>query len=231
MSSRVENATVDGRHARGDRTRRTILAKAVELASVNGLEGLTIGALATELGVSKSGLFAHFGSKQELQLATVDTAAELFEEAVWNPVSSIEPGLPQLVALMNSWLAYFHQDVFPGGCFFCNAQHEFDSKPGPVRDRLAEHEQRWANALVALARAARKRRELREDADPDQLGFELDAAGTLANMRWQLTRDPQALDRARTAIVRSLASSATEDGLAKLRLLGAGNASARSSAH
>ena len=212
----MEGSVLDGRHARGERTRRAILGRAVELASIDGLEGLTIGALANDLGVSKSGLFAHFGSKQELQLETIDAAAELFEEAVWKLVSTLEPGLGQLVALMSSWLAYFHQDVFPGGCFFCNAQHEFDSKPGPVRDRIAEHEQRWADALVVLVRVAQKRGQLRAEADAAQLGFELDAAGMMANLRWQLTRDPDARDRAETAIRRSLQSEATERGLAIL---------------
>src|SRR5581483_11217711 len=119
----------DGRKLRGDRTKRAILAKAVDVASVDGLEGLSIGRLASELGVSKSGLFAHFGSKLELQLETVDAASELFTEEVWAPVAELEPGIVRLVALMESWLRYFHEAPLRGGCFFSGAHHEFDSRP------------------------------------------------------------------------------------------------------
>ena len=115
MSPKIDDQT-DGRRIRGDRTRRAILARAVDLASAEGLEGLSIGRLATELGVSKSGLFAHFGSKQELQLETIDAASEIFEEIVWLPVADREPGLVRLAALMDSWLDYFHQGIFRGDC-------------------------------------------------------------------------------------------------------------------
>lgn len=210
----VEDAKhqIDGRRLRGDRTRRTILAKAVDLASVDGLEGLSIGRLATELGVSKSGLFAHFGSKQELQLETIDAASEIFEEHVWLPVADSEPGLVRLAALMDSWLAYIRDDVFKGGCFFSNAHHEFDGRPGPVRDRVAAQKQRWTNAIVAHVRSAKKRGQLRADVEPEQLAFELDAAGVLANSRWQLNRDERAFDRAAAAIHGRLHAAATPSG-------------------
>jgi len=202
MSSDVEpQIHIDGRRLRGDRTRQTILAKAVDIASAEGLEGLSIGRLATELGVSKSGLFAHFGSKQELQLETIDTASGIFEQRVWLPVAELEPGLVRLAALMDCWLAYFRDDTFSGGCFFSNAHHEFDGRPGPVRDRIVAH-----------VRGAQRRGQLRDDVEPEQLAFELDAAGVLANSLWQLSHDERAFDRATTAIRGRLHASATPAG-------------------
>jgi AcrR family transcriptional regulator len=204
--------SADGRRVRGDRTRRTILAKAVDIASVEGLEGLSIGRLASELGVSKSGLFAHFGSKQELQLETIETASAIFEEQVWLPVADFEPGLVRLAALMDSWLAYFRKGVFSGGCFFSNAHHEYDSRPGPIRDEIAKQKQRWTDAIVAHIRGAQKRGQLRRDVEAEQLAFELDAAGVLANSLWQLNRDERGFDRASTAIRDRLTSAATTSG-------------------
>jgi AcrR family transcriptional regulator len=203
---------VDGRRLRGDRTRRAILAKAVDIASAVGLEGLSIGRLATELDVSKSGLFAHFGSKQELQLETIDAAAEIFEERVWLPVTDVDPGLPRLLALMDSWLEYLRVGVFRGGCFFSNAHHEFDSRPGPVHDQIANQKQRWMEAIVSHVRQAQKLGQIRTDVEPEQLGFELDAAGVLANSLWQLNHDQRAFARARTAIRTRLEAAATAAG-------------------
>ncbi|MGO9957924.1 MAG: TetR/AcrR family transcriptional regulator [Solirubrobacteraceae bacterium] len=203
---------VDGRRVRGDRTRRAILAKAVDIASAEGLEGLSIGGLAKELGVSKSGLFSHFGSKQELQLATVDAASEIFEEQVWLPIAELDPGLVRLAALLDSWLDYQQRGVFRGGCFFSHAHHEYDSRPGPVRDQLANQKQRWTDTIIAHIRSAQKRGQLRPNVDAKQLAFELDAAGVLANSLWQLNRDPCAFERASTAINGRLSASATPAG-------------------
>lgn len=203
---------LDGRRRRGDRTRKAILAKAVDIASTEGLDGLSIGRLSAALGVSKSGLFAHFGSKQELQIETIQAASEIFEQEVWAPVASLEPGIGQLAALMESWLDYERRGVFSGGCFFSNAQHEYDSRPGPVHDALADQKRRWTNAIVAQVRKAQKLGQLRPDADPEQLAFEFDAAGLLANSRWQLTGDRRAFDRASTAIRSRLEGASTAAG-------------------
>ena len=197
---------------RGDRTRRAILDKAVDIASAEGLEGLSIGRLATELGVSKSGLFAHFGSKLELQLETVRAASEIFEARVWQPVAELDPGLVQLAALMESWLRYFRDEVFAGGCFFSNAYHEFDGRPGPVRDEIAAQKRRWMKSIVHHVKAAKRRGHVRAEVEPEQLAFELDAVGSLANSLWQLEGDEQAFMRARTAIQSRLEGAATAAG-------------------
>jgi AcrR family transcriptional regulator len=203
---------VDGRRLRGDRTRRAILARAVDISSAEGLEGLSIGRLATELGVSKSGLFAHFGSKQELQLETIDAASEIFQEEVWEPVAETEPGLVRLTALIDSWLEYIQRVPLSGGCFFSNAQHEFDSRPGPVHDSIADQKQRWTDAIVAHVRSAQKRGQLRQEIEPEQLAFELDAMGLLANSLWQLNRNARAFERAKTAVHTRLYEGATPSG-------------------
>ena len=204
--------STDGRRIRGERTKRAILATAVDIASAEGLEGLSIGRLATELGVSKSGLFAHFGSKQELQLETIAAAREIFEEQVFEPVAEAERGLVRLIALMDSWLEYLRRGPFSGGCFFSNAQHEFDSRPGPVHDQIADQKQRWTEAIVAHVRSAQKRGQLRREIEPEQLAFELDAIGVLANSRWQLNHDERAFQRAKTAIRDRLHFAATQSG-------------------
>src|SRR5258707_9265761 len=125
------------RRPRGLKTRRAILRKAVNLASLEGLEGLTIGKLASELHISKSGLFAHFGSKEDLQCAVVDTARDIFVEKVVRPANEFH-GLKRLRALCENWLSYGEGKVFPGGCFFSAASLEFDDRPGRVRDQIVE---------------------------------------------------------------------------------------------
>jgi AcrR family transcriptional regulator len=205
-SARASTTLVDGRRARGQRTRESILATAVNLASVEGLEGLTIGRLATELGISKSGLFAHFGSKEELQLATVEAAGAIFVAAVVMPAREAEPGLPRLRALLDQMATYLRSEVFPGGCFFDAARAEYDSRPpSPVRDAIAEQFKGWEQHLANRIRAAQREGHLDPDADPEQLAFEFDALGTAANVRYQFDRDEAAFERARRAIDARLA--------------------------
>jgi AcrR family transcriptional regulator len=193
-------ATIDT----GGGTREAILARAVELASVEGLEGLTIGRLATELQLSKSGLFRHFGSKRELQLATVERATALFRREVVEPAAAAEPGLDRLRALIQSYLSYLEREVLPGGCFLSAAGAEFDGRPGPVRDAIAAASLDWGRELEGEAERARQRGELPADVDPEQLVFELGAYTTRANAAYQLYGDRRAFDRARLAIERSL---------------------------
>jgi AcrR family transcriptional regulator len=194
-------AVVDGRRERGRRTRESILHAALDLASVEGLEGLTIGRLASELKMSKSGLFAHFGSKEELQLATIEAAREIFVAEVVTPARAAERGLPRLTALLEQWLAYMRRDVFKGGCFFDAVRNEYDSRPrGPVRDTIMDQFTDWSALLEHRIRAAQDAGQLDPATDPEQLAFELDALGSAANVRYQLDGDPAAFERADRAI-------------------------------
>lgn len=199
----------DGRRERGRRTRASILATAVDIASVDGLEGLTIGRLATELGMSKSGLFAHFGSKEELQLATIDAARAVFIEEVVHPVRTAGRGLPRLRALLDAHLAYLRRNVFKGGCFFSAARMEFDSRPpGPVRDAIAQQTDDWLALLAARVHAAQEAGHLDPDIEPEQLAFELDALQAAANVSYQLRGDEAVFDRADRAVEARLEAAA-----------------------
>jgi AcrR family transcriptional regulator len=202
-------AELDGRRARGRRTRESILATAVDLASVEGLEGLTIGRLATELGMSKSGLFAHFGSKEELQLATIAAAREIFVAEVVEPARGAERGLPRLRALIDAKFDYIRRGVFKGGCFFDAARLEYDSrKPGPVRDAILDEFGAWSKLVTDFVMSAQREGHIDPAIDPEQLAFELDAIGTAANLRSQIQRDDEGFERARRAVDARLAAAA-----------------------
>jgi AcrR family transcriptional regulator len=193
-------ATSDGRLRRGDETRRTVLRHAVNLASVEGLDGVTIGRLAHELSISKSGLFAHFGSKEELQLATIRAARAIFSTCVVVPALERPPGVARLRALVEGWVDYSRGRQFPGGCFFSRATHEYAARPGAVRDALAEVDREWLALLADTIAEARALGEVRADVDPRQLAYELDAYLDSANMRSLLGGDQDFYDLARTAI-------------------------------
>jgi AcrR family transcriptional regulator len=197
----------------GAKTRETILRAAADVASVEGLDGLSIGRLASQLEMSKSGLFAHFGSLVELQLATIEAARQRYVHEVIVPALSSESGLKRLYGLCESFLSYVERGVFPGGCFFASAMAEFDCKaPGPVRDRIAECQDQWMSALESAADDARAKRELRADSDPRQLAFELEGALLTANWYFHLYSDSTYLQRARRAVRARLASDATPTG-------------------
>jgi AcrR family transcriptional regulator len=199
----------DGRLARGERTRAAVLRRAADIASVDGLDGLSIGRLAGDLSVSKAGVFAHFGSKEDLQLATIAAAAERFADEVVVPALAAPEGLDRLVALYDCWLDYSRRRVFPGGCFFFCTFAEFHARPGRVRDELAAVRRRWLDAGAGLVADARDRGEIAADCDPDALAFELDAIGMAANLHDQLCDDPTGFDRARAAVRARLRSLAT----------------------
>jgi AcrR family transcriptional regulator len=201
----------DGRRVRGDRTRHAILERAVQIASAEGLEGLSIGRLASELDVSKSGLFAHFGSKADLQLATIDTARQIFIEEVIGGSQS-ESGTGGILSLTDAWLSYMEREVFSGGCFFVAASSEFDSRPGPVRDRIASMMGEWLLALEATIQDAQDAGELPAVVDSEQLAFEINSIGMGANWTFQLYRDEAAFERAREAIRRRVAEAAPLKG-------------------
>ncbi|HYS52569.1 MAG TPA: TetR/AcrR family transcriptional regulator [Thermoanaerobaculia bacterium] len=185
---------------KGDRTRQSILDRAVSLASTDGLEGLTIGRLAEDLEMSKSGLFAHFGSKEELQLATIEEAKERFVDEVFRPVLKIDRGYPRLLALCRSWIDYLRREVFPGGCFFAAASFEFDGRSGPVRDSIGAAMTEWIGALEKAINMAKDEGHLDASVDAAQVAFELNSLFFGANFASQLWRDPYALDRAQKAV-------------------------------
>ena len=159
--------------ARGLRTRSAIPRRAVDIASAEGLEGLTVGRLADDLGMSKSGLFAHFGSKEELQLATVEMARQIFIDQITRPALSAPKGMPRLWSIIDRWLAYIERGIFKGGCFFTAASFEFDSRRGPVRDRIAEIMREWLAVLVRALEQAQVAGHMRPDVDPGHLAFEI----------------------------------------------------------
>ena len=199
--------------ASGAKTRTAILETAADLASVDGLDGLTIGRLATELAMSKSGLFAHFGSKEELQLATIEEARHRYAREVIEPACAAGTGITRLHALCEAFLSYLERAVFPGGCFFASAMAEFDSKqPGPVRDRIAQCQNQWMATLEHAAAEAQQHGELAAATDPRQLAFELEAALLSANWYYHLFNDATYFDRARRTVRARLASEATPTG-------------------
>jgi AcrR family transcriptional regulator len=185
---------------KGERTRQSILERAVDVASLEGLEGLTIGRLAEELKMSKSGLFAHFGSKEELQIATVQAASQRYITEIFSPALRIPRGYPRLMAICESWLSYVRRGVFPGGCFFAAASFEFDSRPGLVRDLVRKLMNDWIGALERAIRMARDEGHIDPNVDTPQLAFELNALFFGANFSFYLRADEQALERADRAI-------------------------------
>lgn len=173
---------------------------AAKLATERGLDGLTISELAAETGLTKGGLYAHFGSKEELQLATVEAAAEIWDTRVAGPALARPEPIDRLRALCENFLTYA-QHAFPGGCFFAAASSEFDTRPGPVRDRVAEYDTGWMRLLTDVITDARQAGQLdTRGKEPAQLAFELDSFLHLANDSYVLHRDPEQLRHARTAV-------------------------------
>ena len=215
-SPAVSQVESKGRKAQGERTRKAILETAVHIASAEGLEGLTIGRLALELSMSKSGLFAHFGSKEELQVATVEAARAIFIREVIQPAFEATQGLLRLWKLCDIWLAYVQSGVFRGGCFFAAVAAEFDSRPGPVRDRIAEIMKEWLSTLRSAIVEAQNAGHLNKEIDANQLAFEFNSLELGANWAFQLYGDPRAFKRAREAILERLGRYATAAGGALL---------------
>ncbi|GAB3461150.1 TetR/AcrR family transcriptional regulator [Actinophytocola sediminis] len=195
---------------RGAQTRASVLGHAMAIASVDGLDGLSIGRLATELDVSKSGVFARFGSKEELQLATVEAAREVFVEAVVRPAFEVPPGVLRLWLLCTGWIDYSCDRVFPGGCFFLAVSAEYDSRPGRVRDAVAAALADWARLLRQAAEDARQLGQLVSTSDSRQLAFELAALVSAANGQSVLHDDDSAYDLARVGALTRLRALATD---------------------
>ena len=164
---------------------------------MEGLEGVTIGRLAGDLRMSKSGVIGHFGTKEALQLATLEAALGVFRRAVWDRAAGKEPGLPRLLALCDAWTSYLRGDVFPGGCFLTAAAAEFDGRGGPVRDALADALTLWYRVLEAEVQAAVDAGDLPRDTDARDVAFQLNALAMAANQRVQLLGDRAATKTAR----------------------------------
>ena len=185
-------------------TRATVTQAAVDRASVDGLEGITIGGLAGEVEMRKSSVFSLFGSKEALQLATLEAAIEQFEYEVWGPVANERRGLARLLALCDSWLGYHEREVMPGGCFLTTATVEFDARPGPLRDAVARTISGWLDLLGREVATAIEAGELPADTEPGDLAFQLNALAAAASYGFQLSRDRKVFDRARRSMRRAL---------------------------
>jgi AcrR family transcriptional regulator len=177
-------------------TRAEVLDTAVRRASIEGLEGLTIGRLADEVSMSKSGLHGLFGNKEELQVATFEEAVKSFMREVWRPVAGREAGLPRLLALIDRWLAYHRRRVLPGGCLVTTATIEFDARPGPLRVAVARARRQMHGALEADVRTAVEAGDLPAGTDPADVAFNLYALASAASQAIQLD-EPGASARAR----------------------------------
>src|SRR5215467_7389921 len=203
----MTHATVLYHRQRASKTRNEILCTSMDIASAEGLEGLSVGRLATELQMSKTGIFAHFGSKEQLQLATVEAAKQVFLEQVVQPSLTHPRGIPRLRAMLENWIGYVERVVFRGGCFFAAASAEFDSRPGRVRDEIASLTKAWLIGLQDEIVFARSSKQLKTDADPVQIAFELHAYVQEAKWAFKLFNDKSAFSHARQAIAHCIAAS------------------------
>ena len=193
--------------ADGERTRSAILHAAVSLATVDGLEGLSIGHLAAAIGMSKSGLYAHFGSKQELQLATVEEAGRNFTDEVIRPALAAPAGRAQLEAVCEAFFEHLQRRTFPGGCFFAGAVLEMGTRPGPVKEAVADFQAGFVDLIRGFAATAIEQDELPSDDDPNRLAFELNGIILATDANFVLRDDPAVLELARQIVRRRLGLS------------------------
>lgn len=173
-------------------------------ASIEGLESVTIGRLAGQLNMSKAGVIGPFGTKEQIQLAALEEAIAMFTADVWTPVENVEPGMPRLRATCESWLDHLIGDTFPGGCFLTQSATEFDGRPGPVRDRVAEYSALWERVLARDVKIAVKAGDLPAGTDPDQVAFEIGSIAQGVNQARQLRHQKNAKKRGQAAIQRIL---------------------------
>ncbi|MBC3843183.1 TetR/AcrR family transcriptional regulator [Streptacidiphilus sp. 4-A2] len=206
----MPGASKDNRIERGNQTRRLILGRTVQIASVEGLEGLSLGRLATELELSKSGVFALFGSKEELQLATVRAAIKIYIEHVVQPARDVPPGLGRIWTMCSTWLTYSEQRVFPGGCFFYSVTAEYDARNGSVHDTVVQARDNWMSFVEQTIEGARTAGEIDQDTDVPQLAFELVAFLEAANAESVLHDDSTSYAKAAKAVRNRLRAIATD---------------------
>ena len=196
----MQRQRVDQRRVRGDRTRAEILEVAADIASREGLERLSLGVLADALEMSKSGVVRHFGSRENLQLATIERAAEVFAAHVLGPVHDLPPGLPRLRSLVSAWVDYLVSDAFSGGCFFYAASAELDRRPGPLRDAVFATVRAGLRLIRSDLEAAVSDGDLTVGADVDQLLFELHALVQEVSTAHLMLDDPRAAERGTRAV-------------------------------
>ncbi len=193
--------------SKGSDTRQRILERALALASTSGIEGLTLGVLAGSLDLSKSGLFAHFRSREALQIAVLEAAAERFRQAVIIPGLRAPRGEPRLRALMLKWMEWGTAQFQPGGCVFVAAAAELDDRPGPVRDVLVKAQLDWLATIAQAARSGIEEGHFRRDLDPEQLAFELYGLALSFHHYTRLLRKPEAVQHAQSAFERLMESA------------------------
>jgi len=200
----------DRRRLRGLKTRQAILLHAARVGSAEGLEAVSLQRLASDLGISKSGLFAHFGSKEELHLATIDAAAQIFTDEVIRPALAVPRGVGRVRALCDSWMSYLERGVFPGGCFFWAVAEEYDSRThGPIRDSVLDKKNYWSYSLQRAVGEAQQAGEIDPSVDPEQLAWELDSLMGGANAGFKVGDGRRAIERARLAIKDRLTRAST----------------------
>lgn len=199
--------TTDQRRRRSDgaATHAAILDAAMRIASVEGLGSLTIGRLARDLEISKSGVFAHFESKARLQRETIEAAREVFEREVVRPGLAAPEGLGQVEAFCEAYLSYVERGVFPGGCFFAHLLAEFDAQDGPIHDEVVADQRAWGRLITSRIDLAKERGEIAQEADGKQLAFEIHAALELTNYLLTLEGDPSVIDHGRRAVRAAIA--------------------------
>jgi AcrR family transcriptional regulator len=203
--------------SKGEASRAAILLTAAKLATTQGLDGLSIGDLAAEVGMSKSGLYAHFKSKEELDVATIETAAAIFDREVLQPAASAPAGTERLAALVEAFLSHLERRVFPGGCFFAAVASELDTRPGPARDRVVQVLDSWLSLLRQCVLDAQACGEVDARADVAQAAFEIQAMLLAGNLQFVMTGDPARLSQAREGVGHVLARLAAKEGLKKRR--------------
>src|SRR6516225_5247103 len=203
--------------SKGQASRAAILRTAARLATTKGLDGLSIGDLAAEVGMSKSGLYAHFKSKEELELATIQTAAAIFDHEVLQPAARAHAGTERLGALVDAFLSHLERRVFPGGCFFASVAAELDTRPGPARDRVVEVLDRWLSLLRQCILDAQASGEIDPKAEVAQAAFEIQAMLLAGNFQFVMTNDPIRLSQARKGVEHVLRRLAVKEESKKKR--------------
>lgn len=202
---------------KGKASRATIVLTAAKLATTKGLAGLSIGDLAAEVGMSKSGLYAHFKSKEELELATIETAAAIFDREVLTPATKAQAGTERLRALVDAFLSHLERRVYPGGCFFAAVASELDTRPGPARDLVVQMLEHWQSLLRQCILDAQASGEFDSKADVFQAVFEIQAMLLAGNYQFVMTNDPIRLTQARKGVEHVLARLAVRERMKKKR--------------